>query len=121
MWGVSDGAAKLGDAGAIGMAIHDMWYNGEVILFDPSWYCQANPPNMDATFEKWGHFSQLVWKESTSVGCHAQFCGKGTMYDDMDAWYMVCNYHPRGNMGGGYGKNVLKPLNKATVVNPDSN
>lgn len=120
MWGVSDGAAKLGDAGAIGMAIHDMWYNGEVILFDPSWYGQANPPNMDATFEKWGHFSQLVWKESTSVGCHAQFCAKGTMYDDMDAWYMVCNYHPRGNMGGGYGTNVLKPLNKATVTNPSS-
>ncbi|KAK8104548.1 uncharacterized protein PG998_011581 [Apiospora kogelbergensis] len=114
MWGLSSGAEKLGDVGAINMAIHDMWYNGELNLFSPSFYGESSPDMTN--FEKWGHFSQLVWKESTSVGCQAQFCPKGTMNDGMDTWFMVCNYFPAGNVGGAYGKNVLKPLGKAKVV-----
>ncbi|KAK6859383.1 hypothetical protein PG990_013366 [Apiospora arundinis] len=114
MWGLSSGAEKLGDVGAINMAIHDMWYNGELGLFLPSFYGESSPDM--SNFEKWGHFSQLVWKESTGVGCQAQFCPKGTLNDGMDTWFMVCNYFPAGNVGGAYGKNVLKPLGKAKVA-----
>ncbi|KAK8074448.1 hypothetical protein PG997_009111 [Apiospora hydei] len=114
MWGLSSGAEKLGDVGAINMAITDMWYNGELNLFLPSYYGEASPDMTN--FEKWGHFSQLVWKESTKVGCQAQFCPKGTMNDIMDTWFMVCNYYPAGNMGGGYAKNVLRPLGKSNIV-----
>ncbi|KAK7915252.1 CAP domain-containing protein [Apiospora marii] len=114
MWGLSAGAEKLGDVGAINMAITDMWYNGEVGLYLPSFYGEASPDM--GNFEKWGHFSQLVWKKSTGVGCQAQFCPKGTMNDAMDTWFMVCNYYPAGNMGGGYGENVMRPLGKANIV-----
>lgn len=113
MWASSDGAAALGAAGAINMATTKMWYNGEVNGFLPSYYGQATPDMSD--FESWGHFSQLVWKDTTDLGCYAKLCEKGTMYQDMDAWYMVCNYRPAGNMGGAYGTNVLQSLGEATV------
>lgn len=134
MWATSDNAEALGAAGAIGMASHDMWYNGEINKFLPSYYGEATPDMSD--FEGWGHFSQLVWKNTESLGCYAKLCAKGTMYSDMDAWYMVCNYRPAGmftcsqsslfthadfvmagNVGGGYGTNVLSPLGEATVSN----
>jgi len=115
MWATSDNAAALGEAGAIGMATHDMWYNGEFNGFLPSYYGEDSPDM--SNFESWGHFSQLVWKDSNQLGCYAKLCAKGTMYSDMDAWFMVCNYRPAGNMGGSYGDNVLKPLGEATVTN----
>ncbi|KAI0845832.1 PR-1-like protein [Daldinia vernicosa] len=113
-WAQSVDAYKLGDTGAVKMAISDMWYNGEFNSFLPSYYGEDSP---DMTFfESWGHMSQLVWKDSTEVGCSSHYCEKGTMYDDFDAWFTVCNYSPPGNVGGAYGSNVLKPLGKATVT-----
>lgn len=87
-------AYKLGDTGAVKMAVSDMWYNGEFNNFLPAYYGEDSP---DMTFfESWGHMSQLVWKESTEVGCSSHYCEKGTMYDDFDAWFTVCNYSPPG-------------------------
>ncbi|MCE9579024.1 MAG: hypothetical protein K8W52_38220 [Deltaproteobacteria bacterium] len=45
-----------------------------------------------------GHFTQVVWKDTTQVGCGSATC------NGMDVW--VCNYDPAGNVGGGYGENV---------------
>lgn len=37
-----------------------------------------------------GHFTQLVWKDTTSVGCGRVYCNKaGT-----PGWYLMCEYHP---------------------------
>jgi hypothetical protein len=108
-----------------------MWYDGEFASFLPSYYGQSTP-NMD-NFEAWGHMSQLVWASSTSVGCSAVFCPKGTAYDDLDSWYTVCNYYPRGmfplvlvseylliefagNVGGAYGANIHPPKGDKVVV-----
>ncbi|XP_008545885.1 venom allergen 3-like [Microplitis demolitor] len=44
-----------------------------------------------------GHYSQLVWGETTHVGCAA------IRYMGYDAWYttyLVCNYGPSGNWIG---------------------
>ncbi|KAI1400688.1 PR-1-like protein [Hypoxylon fuscum] len=113
-WALSSGAFELGAAGAVKMAVSDYWYNGEINSFRPEYYGQATPDM--SNFESWGHYSQLVWKESTQIGCASQYCEKGTMYTDFDAWFTVCNYSPQGNMNDGYGKNVLKPLGKSTVA-----
>ncbi|KAI1104525.1 PR-1-like protein [Jackrogersella minutella] len=113
-WGQSSGAYELGDVGAVKMAITDMWYNGEFAKFLPEFYGQATPPMSD--FESWGHFSQLLWKGSNEVGCAAQFCEKGTMYTDMDAWFTVCNYGPPGNVGGSYGSDLFQPLGLAIEI-----
>ncbi|RYP11320.1 hypothetical protein DL764_000138 [Monosporascus ibericus] len=113
MWATSSGAEDLGAAGAIKMATTDMWYNGEFSKYLPSYYGQDTPDM--SNFEAWGHLTQLVWKSSTRLGCAVQFCPRGSMSSDMDAWYMVCNYGPPGNVGGAYATNVLAPLGEATV------
>jgi Cysteine-rich secretory protein family. len=51
-----------------------------------------------------GHFTQLVWKESTEVGC-----GKGYQArDGLQFEYVVCQYSPAGNFMGKYKTNVNK-------------
>ena len=47
--------------------------------------------------EATGHFTQLVWKGTTSTGCAAVNCtGKG----GMDGFFLVCEYYPPGNVVG---------------------
>lgn len=47
---------------------------------------------------KTGHFTQVVWKGSKSVGCGIAQSSKGT--------YTVCQYKPAGNFQGAFEKNV---------------
>lgn len=43
---------------------------------------------------RWGHYSQLVWRNSTELGCAMAFCsGNGTNV-------VVCRYNPPGNVIG---------------------
>lgn len=49
--------------------------------------------------EKTGHFTQLVWKNTTDVGCGRRLCGDS-------GWYLACEYWPRGNVGGEYADDV---------------
>jgi uncharacterized protein YkwD len=46
-----------------------------------------------------GHFTQVVWRGSRSLGCASASCG------DIRLW--VCNYDPPGNMQGDFQRNVL--------------
>ena len=48
-----------------------------------------------------GHFTQVVWRGTTQLGCGSATC------NGMDVW--VCNYDPPGNVTGGYQANVLAP------------
>jgi uncharacterized protein YkwD len=74
---------SLGPAEAVGM-----WY-GEVAKYDfrQGRFSMAT-----------GHFTQLVWKGTKSLGCGTSKC-KG-----MTIW--VCQYDPPGNVEGGYASNV---------------
>jgi len=40
-----------------------------------------------------GHYTQVVWRDSTELGCGAATCENG-----MELW--VCNYNPPGNYRG---------------------
>lgn len=68
-------------------------------------------PNVTAAVEAWGdereeynfkkgefsvetgHFTQLVWKNTTDVGCGRRLCGES-------GWFLACEYWPRGNVVG---------------------
>ncbi|KAF2201852.1 PR-1-like protein [Delitschia confertaspora ATCC 74209] len=63
--------------------------------------------------KKTGHFTQLVWKATTSVGCSRTNCtakGDGTA----PGWYVICEYWPRGNVIGQFADNV-----QSRVKDPD--
>ena len=45
-----------------------------------------------------GHFTQVIWRSTTEVGCGVATCGG----EDM----LVCNYSPPGNYQGEYQQNV---------------
>ncbi|XP_017014662.3 uncharacterized protein [Drosophila takahashii] len=45
-----------------------------------------------------GHFTQMVWRET-------EFLGVGVASNDSHIW-IVCNYHPPGNVSGHYKENV---------------
>ncbi|KAK7968079.1 uncharacterized protein PG986_002356 [Apiospora aurea] len=56
--------------------------------------------------ESTGHFTQLVWKNTTSVGCGARMCGGDGNAGDARGWYLVCEYWPRGNVIGQFTEEV---------------
>ncbi|ATZ46294.1 hypothetical protein BCIN_01g09180 [Botrytis cinerea B05.10] len=50
--------------------------------------------------EDTGHFTQLVWSNTTSVGCARTNCAGE---NDTPGWYVVCEYWPAGNVVNGGG------------------
>jgi uncharacterized protein YkwD len=115
MWGSSEDPESFGAAASVARAASNGWYNGEVNLFPTSDYGKDSPDM--ANFKKWGHFTQLVWRETKKVGCHSHFCPPGTM-SGLGSWYTVCNYSPAGNMGGAYADNVKPPQGQAIFAAP---
>lgn len=45
-----------------------------------------------------GHWTQVVWKSTTAVGCGAARCSFGS--------FVVCRYSPPGNVMGQFAQNV---------------
>ncbi|KAI9689524.1 MAG: hypothetical protein M1822_010175 [Bathelium mastoideum] len=99
----------------VSSAITDLFYNGEMNFYNDL-YGEATP---DMTlFDRWGHFSQVVWKATGSVGCAVQNCtsqGLGNVDDNVAPFFLVCNYKGPGNFGGEYGENVGRPLGHPSI------
>jgi len=57
------------------------WYNE---VYNPG-YNYDSPGYNGGT----GHFTQVVWKDTTKIGCGYKNCGDGC--------YVVCQYNPAGN------------------------
>ncbi|KAM7296362.1 Golgi-associated plant pathogenesis-related protein 1-like [Ixodes scapularis] len=51
------------------------------------------------------HFTQVVWKSSRTLGCAKSHAREGNLY----RYFVVCNYHPKGNILGEFEKNVPRP------------
>nr|POE87570.1 putative pathogenesis-related protein [Quercus suber] len=96
----------------ISSVITDLFYNGEMPYYN-GLYGQAQPSY--ANFAHWGHFSQLVWKDTKTIGCAVQYCSKGLANtgSNIPPYFTVCNYEPAGNYGGEYADNIGKPLGHA--------
>lgn len=54
-----------------------------------------------------GHFTQVVWRATTEIGCACRSDCPGR-YSDV----CVCQYNPPGNYRNRFRENVLPPLNK---------
>lgn len=79
-----------GTTGALdGSSVTAMWYD-EVKLYD----FKSGGFSMET-----GHFTQLVWRGTTALGCAKSTC------NGMDLW--VCEYDPPGNVQTQYRANVL--------------
>ncbi|CUS09936.1 unnamed protein product [Tuber aestivum] len=55
--------------------------------------------------EETGHFTQMVWNATRSVGCAAVEC-EGLLVNGQDSWYLTCEYWPPGNVQGAFAQNV---------------
>ena len=48
-----------------------------------------------------GHYTQIVWRGSTELGCGIASCSKNSPFSGFSDWtFVVCNYDPPGNSGG---------------------
>ena len=73
------------------------WY-GEIKDFNSNWY-NDEPPR--GSFNKTGHFTQVIWKSSQYVGVGLVTIG--------NSCFVVANYDPPGNIISQYKQNVLPP------------
>ena len=79
-----------------------MWRSGKASLTklvdlwgaEKQYFVHADFPSVTATgdWEKVGHYTQLVWKDTTDVGCGLATGGGND--------FLVCQYSPRGNIFG---------------------
>jgi hypothetical protein len=57
---------------------------------------EANPANEAGTC---GHYTQLVWRATTVVGCGVRTCTTGSPFGSFSTWtFWVCDYAPPGNV-----------------------
>ncbi|KIV99947.1 uncharacterized protein PV09_08464 [Verruconis gallopava] len=117
--GFGQNIAAGAPASNISSVITDLFYNNEVGNF-AGLYGEATPSNInDATaFDGWGHFTQVVWKGSTSVGCATYDCsasGLANTGSSVPPYFTVCNYKPAGNFLGEFADNVGEPLNMPSI------
>ncbi|MCP2732480.1 CAP family protein [Symplocastrum sp. BBK-W-15] len=87
------GATALADKGV------SSWYN------EVTKYNYSQPGFSPET----GHFTQLVWKSSTGLGCGVAQGKKVINSTNFNAYYVVCRYSPAGNVQGQFPQNVLQP------------
>lgn len=104
---------NIGDGTYVGPAnisatIEDMWYNSEIGL-----YPGYGQNTVDMTnFQLWGHFSQVVWQDTTEIGCWAAACGPDTPIGS--GYFAACIYSPPGNYVGDFTK-VGAPNDESTI------
>ncbi|KAJ9094522.1 hypothetical protein QFC19_007932 [Naganishia cerealis] len=77
-------------------------YSDGVSALD-AWYAEGDnfDYNSGSTYD---HFTQVVWKDTTKLGCAIKDCSAKNW-----GHYIICSYDPSGNMVGETKANVLPP------------
>lgn len=109
------GTMVHGDLAGVGQ---NLWASFSTGAIDTSkcvdgWYSEIKSTPGGAGAQKvfsmtTGHYTQVVWKGTTKVGC-GQWCGP---VNGMTGCTVVCDYAPPGNMAGAFAANV-HPTSKA--------
>jgi uncharacterized protein YkwD len=62
----------------------------------------------DPSNPTYSHFTQVVWKSTTDLGCAMVECPAGSIFsaDYGVAQFLTCEYSPPGNVIGQFGENV---------------
>jgi hypothetical protein len=104
-----------GDVFNITAGITESWYKAE-LPFMNGYYNMAQIP--DDVFHQVGHFTQVVWKGTTSVGCVSMYCPNMTVNGAPSNLNMfsVCNYSPPGNVNNNYDVNVQMPSSTSAAA-----
>lgn len=116
----------------VSYVISDLWYNGEAPAF-AGFYNMSQPPISDSS--AWGHFTQVVWNGTLTVGCATQHCtgGLNNTGSGVPPYLTVCNYKDAGqpqvrelicsrltviagNVLGLYASNIGEPLGHPTAT-----
>lgn len=74
-------------------------YSDGVSALD-AWYSEEKGYNYDSN--TYNHFTQVVWKDTTQVGCAIKDCSSNNW-----GHYVICSYNPPGNWAGKFKENVL--------------
>lgn len=101
------GASSASVATQSGQTVVDMW--------------MAEEKDYNPQAPMYSHFTQVVWKATTELGCYQAQCpnskfkdGKGQLVFNnsrlVSVAYTVCNYRRAGNVQGQYADNVTKIL-----------
>lgn len=103
------------DGNNVSSVISDLFYNAEEPLF-ANMYGMHDPDMTE--FERWGHFTQIVWKDTTHVACYTSHCpgGLANTGGNVSPYFTVCNYKGPGNYASEYAENVLRPKGNPTVT-----
>ena len=74
-----------------------------------AWYNEEQEYNYEKQkfSESAGHYTQLVWKNTTKVGCGAANCNSDAE-EGSNGWLFICEYDPAGHVVGEFGRNVRK-------------
>ncbi|GAA5900601.1 hypothetical protein JCM5296_005292 [Sporobolomyces johnsonii] len=61
---------------------------------------EAEASEYDPNNPVYSHFTQMVWKGTTELGCVQQICPPGSIFDAAygNATFYVCEYNPPGNV-----------------------
>ena len=77
----------------VGVVITNMFYNNELELFNQ----EFGKDQPSSSFKGWGHFTQIVWKDTQKVGCFVVDCSsQGLANTGATPVFTVCNYSPPG-------------------------
>lgn len=98
--------------------ITGLWYNNEQCLY-PSYGRNPTEDEMTNSFHEWGHFTQIVWKDTTTIGCWTTDCtsqgGVKNVGGDVLPYFTVCNYKGPGNYDDEFADQIGEPLDHDTV------
>lgn len=95
-WGHNDGRSES-FPGYVGENIYGASFTPSGLEVTSSWASEEADYDYDSNSCSGvcGHYTQIVWADSTKLGCAIASCPDGQV-----ASFVVCDYSPGGNIGG---------------------